>query len=130
MEESCLVPSEKSREDIAVAIVDDNMDVCKLVTELMTRLGFKKPATVVHDGMEIVNAVTKGGLSPDVIIMDYRLPSLNGIEASKIISKNCPGTRIILATADESVKPAALSLGLKFLQKPFSIRDLLCAISI
>ena len=121
--------SGKQRKDLAVAVVDDNPGICKLVSDLVVRLGFKSPAFVARDGQEIVNAVTKEGLSPDIIIMDYRLPGIDGIEASKIITKTRPGTKIIVATAEDSIKPTAVALGFGFLQKPFSIRELLRAIS-
>ena len=34
-------------------------------------------------------------LCPDVVIMDIRLKGISGIEATKLIMKNCPGTKII-----------------------------------
>jgi DNA-binding NarL/FixJ family response regulator len=34
-------------------------------------------------------------LCPDVVIMDIRLKGISGIEATRLIHKNCPGTKII-----------------------------------
>jgi DNA-binding NarL/FixJ family response regulator len=34
-------------------------------------------------------------LCPDVVIMDIRLKGISGIEATKLIRENCPGTKII-----------------------------------
>ncbi len=34
-------------------------------------------------------------LCPDVVIMDIRLRGISGIEATKLIRENCPGTKII-----------------------------------
>ena len=34
-------------------------------------------------------------LCPDVVIMDIRLRGISGIEATKLIRRNCPGTKII-----------------------------------
>jgi len=33
---------------------------------------------------------------PDIVVMDMAMPNLNGIEATKIITKNCPGIKIII----------------------------------
>jgi DNA-binding NtrC family response regulator len=84
---------------------------------------------VAHDGEEIVTAIVNHGLSLDIIIMDYRLPRMDGLEVGKRISKNRPGIKIVLATSDDSVKSAALSEGFEFLQKPFSLRMLARTIS-
>jgi DNA-binding response OmpR family regulator len=56
--------------------------------------------------------------------MDYRLPGMNGLEASKRILEQRPSTKVIVTTADDTVKEKSISLGLKFLQKPFSMKAL------
>jgi DNA-binding NarL/FixJ family response regulator len=43
-----------------------------------------------------------GGLKPDVVFMDVRMPGMGGIEAAKAIRAASPGTKIILVTVDES----------------------------
>jgi len=108
--------------DAKIAIVDDNEEICSLLSRMIKTLGLRPPI-VAHDGKEIVDAVINLGLSPDLILIDFRLPRLDGIEAGKIISKHRPGVRIILTTSDETAKPAALREGFGFLQKPFSLRS-------
>jgi DNA-binding NtrC family response regulator len=123
-------PLHEIREEkkIIVAIVDDNQAVCASVSRMIEHLGYRSPI-VAHDGEEIVSAIVNEGLSPDVIIMDYRLPRMDGLEASKSISKSRPDIKIVLATSEDSVKSAALSEGFEFLQKPFSLRALARIIS-
>jgi two-component system, chemotaxis family, chemotaxis protein CheY len=102
-----------------IAIVDDEDDLCSLLSMLVKRLGYLLEF-VAHDGSEAVRAVSDGSTRPDVILMDYRMPKMDGIQAAKEIRRFMPETKIILATADESVRRDAVSAGLFFLQKPFS----------
>ncbi len=63
----------------------------------------------------------------DLILMDMRMPKMNGIEATKAILKAKPGTKIIAitATSDKTEKEACRAAGmLEFLPKPFSERNL------
>jgi CheY-like chemotaxis protein len=111
-----------------VAIVDDNQAICTSVSSLIEHLGYRSPI-VAHDGEEIVGAILDQGLTPNVIIMDYRLPRMDGLEASKRISKSRPDIKIVLATSEDNVRSEALSEGFEFLKKPFSLRALARTIS-
>ena len=51
-------------------------------------------------GEEAVDAVAQ--LHPDVVFMDVRMPGMGGIEATRIIREENPGTRVILFTVEES----------------------------
>ena len=83
-----------------VLIVDDHP---------VTRDGLRS-ALSTSDEVEIVGeastgeeAVEKvGDLGPDVVFMDVRMPGMGGIEATKIIRVDHPGTRVILFTVEES----------------------------
>lgn len=104
----------------SLAIVEDEQDLISVYSRVVKELGFD-PVFVARGGEEIVRAVAEGRTSPDVIIMDYRLPGINGIEAAKRVLKHRPETKVIVASADDSVRAESISLGFAFLQKPFSL---------
>jgi DNA-binding NarL/FixJ family response regulator len=84
-------------EPITVVLVEDN-DVFRESLELL--LG------VVPD-LEVVAAVPDGRsalevcprLRPDVVVMDYRLPELDGVETTAGIRAACPATTVVVLTA-------------------------------
>jgi CheY-like chemotaxis protein len=103
----------------SIAIVDDEKDLCSLFSIVVKSLGYHA-ACVAHDGDEIVKLVLEDSIYPDLILMDYRMPTMNGIQAAEKILQVRPEIKIIIATADDSVRQDAISLGLFFIQKPFS----------
>ena len=62
-----------------------------------------------QDGIEVVGAVQNGreavalaqSHEPDVVVMDVRMPLVDGIEATRQIKRLVPGTRVILISAYE-----------------------------
>jgi CheY-like chemotaxis protein len=110
-----------------VAIVDDDFELLTTYSAVLEHLGYA--TLTASDGDEIVDQVLRGHeAAPDVILMDYRMPKMNGLEAAKRIVRNRPGIKIIMSTADDSVKQEAISAGMTFLQKPFSLDELASAI--
>jgi CheY-like chemotaxis protein len=111
-----------------VAIVDDDVQLRTAYSFVLEHLGYR--TLMASDGDEIVNQVldAKEG-APDLILMDYRLPKMNGLEAAKAILRKRPIIKIIISTADDSVRKDAISAGMAFLQKPFSMDELASAIT-
>jgi len=103
-----------------IAIVEDDPDIRSLLSMMLTqKLGHPSPS-LFGDGSSLVKALTEDQQFFDVIIMDYRMPEMNGIEAAKIILRHRAGTKVILMTGYD-VKDEARDAGLLYLQKPFSI---------
>lgn len=69
---------------------------------------------------------------PDIILMDIRMPELNGLDAAKAIRNTLPATEIVILTAFDEFNYAkqALSLGAtEYLMKPVRPNDLLNALT-
>ncbi len=91
----------------------------------MNRHGFSD-ILIAHNGQEAVDLYYNSETKPDVIIMDYRMPKKNGIEATKEILNLNNKVKIIFATADDSIKKEVSLLGVfSILIKPFNISSLI-----
>jgi len=81
------------------------------------------------NGKEAVSLFNSFPKKPDIVLMDYRMPIKNGIEATKQILKINNKSKIIFTSADNSIKREALSIGARsFLDKPYSITNLITEI--
>jgi DNA-binding NarL/FixJ family response regulator len=83
----------------------------------------------VSDGLEAVEKATD--LQPDIVLLDIGMPSLNGIEAAKIIRQKSPKSRILFITqdGDVDVRNEARQLGDGYLVKANAGNELLDAIA-
>jgi DNA-binding NarL/FixJ family response regulator len=111
-----------------VLLVEDN-EVFREALELM--LGVVDDVEVVGsvgDGRAAVHACAK--LRPDVVLMDYRLPELDGVEATAAI-RECSdaGVVALTATADEAELDALYDAGaVACLTKDSSLEEIVGAI--
>ena len=84
-------------ERIRIVIVEDNA-VFREALELL--LGLRSNLLVVasvSDGEAAVPACREH--NPDVALMDYRLPGLDGIEATRALKEACPSVAVVALTA-------------------------------
>ena len=82
---------------IRIVIIEDNK-VFREALELL--LGLRSDLVVVasvSDGEQVVPTCRK--YNPDVALMDYRLPGLDGIEATRALKQACPGVAVVALTA-------------------------------
>ncbi len=77
------------------------------------------------DGGEAIEKFNNSNPKPKVVIIDYRLPSMSGIELmGKILSVE-PNTKVIFISGDDSIRDKVLGLGAKlFLKKPMNIKEI------
>jgi DNA-binding NarL/FixJ family response regulator len=82
---------------VRVALVEDN-EVFREALELL--LGLRPDVDVVasvEDGTKVVELCRKH--SPDVVVMDYRLPALDGVQATRALREACPEVAVVCLTA-------------------------------
>jgi CheY-like chemotaxis protein len=65
---------------------------------------------------------------PDIVVIDHRMPVMDGLEAAKILRKLKPSLKIILASA-YGLSPEENGYFDAILRKPFSSKGLMDAIS-
>jgi CheY-like chemotaxis protein len=106
-----------------VAVVDDDQDIAKLLAMYLRRSGYQV-YTVAYNGRQLIQEIASSRKAPDVILMDYRMPEMNGLDAADQIRKLFPDTRIVIVTGYDEIRERALVNGLAFLHKPFSLADL------
>jgi DNA-binding NarL/FixJ family response regulator len=82
---------------IDVVIVEDN-EIFREALEILFRLtGDLNVVAAVPDGPTALEACPK--LAPDVVLVDYRLPGLDGVETTRALREVCPSAAVVVLTA-------------------------------
>lgn len=87
---------------VRVVLVEDNQ-VFREALELLLGL---------RDDIDVVASVADGSMAvpacvehePDVVVMDYRLPGLDGVQATRAVVATCPGTKVVVLTASANLR--------------------------
>lgn len=106
-----------------ILIVEDNEANIRFFEESVVYLGYTPELT--STGFDAVNHVKKK--KPDLILMDYNLPGINGVTTLKKIKAIYPDIKIIAITACSMLKNKKWFLKQGFdsyLKKPVSLADL------
>lgn len=85
---------------ISVLLVDDHPMV---QGGLIACLAFYDDITIVGTCSNGADALTQAkALKPDVILMDVSMPDMNGIDATEIITEQCPNVKILIFSMHDS----------------------------
>lgn len=86
---------------IRVLLADDQAILADGIKSVLSNCPDLEVAGIAHDGFEAVELTSK--LSPDVVLMDIRMPNMNGVIATREIKRKHPNVKvIILTTFDDS----------------------------
>lgn len=89
-------------ESIKIILADDEVLFRKGISFLLSREENLEIIFEASNGSELILFLREAQSLPDIIIMDLKMPSLNGVEATKIILKEFPQIKIIALTSYES----------------------------
>ena len=117
----------KIPEDIVISVVDDDISVRRSTRRLLRSSGFRAEAFASAE--EFLDS--KSAAETACLILDLRMPGMNGLELQRRLSQNGHRVPIVFlsAHASEEDERAALRAGaVRFLRKPTSKEALLGAI--
>ena len=109
---------------IKILIVDDELDFVEMLSLRLEEAGEKVvPAYNGREGLEILNK-----LDIDVVILDIKMPGMDGIQALREIKKSFPLVEVIMLTGHGTTETAVEGMKLgafDYLLKPTDFQDLL-----
>ena len=114
-------PEEAGRKTILVAEDEDsNYELVKIVLQKRYRL------LRAHNGIEAVTIFEEE--KPDLILMDIRMPEMNGLDATRIIKEVNPSIPVVALSAyafEENIREAKMAGCNEFMAKPFKVENLI-----
>jgi two-component system response regulator CpxR len=117
---------ERSPSDRSILIVEDDTELCSLMSDFLSPHGFHLEA--VHDGRQGLARALEGDF--DLVILDVMLPVLDGFELLRIMRKRSAIPVIMLtARTSQDDRITGLNAGADdYLPKPFGPEELLARI--
>ena len=97
------------KKNITILIVDDEEENRRILSEILGDLGYRvidRP-----DGMSALSAV-KEEAGVDLVVTDYRMPDMNGLELITTLRRTLPEVPVIMITGHGSIENYFRSLSL------------------
>lgn len=115
-------------EHIRILVVDDEEKTCANLKRFLRGQGFE-----VESAQDVETALARiESFHPVCVLLDIRMPDLNGIEGLKMIRRRFPYIEVIMvaATVHPNVEQGCIDLGARaFVSKPVDMLDLVATIN-
>jgi DNA-binding NarL/FixJ family response regulator len=114
---------------IRVLVVDDQAVVCEGLRVMLNAAPNVEVVGVAYDGAQALELMPR--LAPDLVLMDLKMPGMNGIHATRAIREQFPGTAVLVLTTyddDEWVFDAIRAGASGYLLKDSRREDILAAV--
>lgn len=101
-----------------ILVVDDNKDMCRILSDILSREGYRVMAA--NDAKAAMKALARE--SPDLVLLDRKLPDMDGLKALEEMrqSDECPAIIMLTAYGDVQSAVMAMKLGaFDYITKPF-----------
>ena len=111
----------------SVLVVDDEDALRTVLSNELTNEGYD--VTNAADGDDAIGELQKSAF--DLILLDIKMPRMNGFEVLKFVKEHHPATKVVMLTGFADLKNAIESKKLgadDFVSKPYDLVDLLTTI--
>ena len=108
-----------------VLLVDDEKDFIEMLSLRLKEVGEK--ITVAYSGQEALDTLENADIDIDVVILDIKMPGMDGIETLREIKKKFPLVEVIMLTGHGTTETAVEGMKLgafDYLLKPADFDDL------
>ena len=103
-------------------VVEDDPEFRDVLTYVLEQAGWD--VDVADDGIAALGRIRR--VIPDVIVLDLRMPNLDGVEVLKLLRSTDVGRRIpVVVATGATIEPSVRALATATLVKPFSMDELL-----
>ena len=111
-----------------IFVVEDEKAFVDVYQKIFDIIDFEI-ADWAYSGEEAIEKYRSRTKDPDLIIMDHRLPGINGVETMLQILKIDRSAKILFVSADEKARKLSMDNGaVGFLLKPFSLAGFIAAV--
>ena len=124
MTENTGAASEK-KESVRVLLADDDEGYRRQLSSLLGTVPYINVVAVAGDGREALNALEK--CQVDVALVDIAMPSMDGVEVTKVITERYPDTKVVILSGlvpEDYIEKVLTTETMGFLTKDMGVDDI------